>query len=211
MSFIKYLIYTGNIFLVLNTVLYIKALHKNKAFIVFTIFLITISIIQTATTLLSSVFHQNNLYLSTIFFISQFLLLSTFYNFLLKKRIILYTSLVTSIFLTYQYVNDWNLFYIYNSIGISLTNSILIVYSLVYLYNSINKRKPQFLITNIGIFLYLICSTLIFASGNLVFNINVSFEMYDLLFKLNAFLYIIFQILIFIEWRKNYYQKTLRS
>ncbi len=211
MYFLKGLIYVGNIFLIINAILYIRALHNSKAFKVFTFFLVTISIIQTSMTLISRVLHENNLYLNNVFLVLQFLILSIFYSTLLKRRFVISILILVLSFLSYQYLSDLNLFFVYNPIGISLTQAILMIYSLLYLYDSLKDKKPQFLLINIGIFLYLICSTLIFASGNLIFNINIPQKTYLLLLKLNAFLFIIFQILIFIEWRKNYYRKIPKS
>lgn len=114
------------------------------------------------------------------------------------------------LFLGYQYASDSNMFFRYNAIGIAITQILLVVYSVVYFYHSL-RGKVKFIIVNIGLLLYLISSTLIFASGNLVFNVNISESMNFLLVNLKRVLYFIFQILIFIEWRKNYYKKTLRS
>lgn len=211
MIFLKTLIYIGNILLIFNTILYLRALHNSKAFKIFTLFLVVISIIQTSMTLISRLLHENNLYLNNVFLIIQFVVLSIFYKTLLKRKIVVYVLIAVMIFLGYQYSNDLELFYVYNPIGISVTQTILMIYSLVYLYDTLRERQPQFLLVNIGVFLYLICSTLIFVSGNLIFNINIPQETYLLLLKLNAILFIIFQILIFIEWRKNYYKKIHRS
>ncbi|MDH7446723.1 hypothetical protein [Aquimarina sp. 2201CG14-23] len=208
MELLKNLGYTATILLIINTILYIKALRNGgKAFKIFTLYLILILIIEILSKIIGPFLHYNNIYLSNIFLIVQFSMLSIFYKVLLDKKWIYYIGVAVLAFLAIQYLTNLDLFTKYNALGISLTQSILITYSIMYFYNSLQRKEPKFLIVNIGVFLYLICSTLIFASGNLVFNIEIPTETYILLLKLNAFLYIIFQILIFTEWRKNYYKK----
>ena len=212
MILLKILGYIATILLIINTVIYAKALSNNgKAFKMFSVYLILICIVEILTKIVGSLLHQNNLFLSHFYFIFQFITLSIFFKILLKNDIIYFLLIMISVCLGYQYLSEPSLFGKYNSIGISLTQGILIVYSLIYLYHSLQSKYPDFLIVNIGIFIYLLTSTLIFASGNLVFNLNIPRKTYFLLLKLNAILYILFQILIFIEWRKNYYKKTLRS
>ncbi len=209
--FYKIIFWIGVIFLIFNAIIFIRALSKDKALIFFTFFLVFSATIQLLMRYIGGVLHENNLFMNNIFLVIQFVLLSMFYYYLLKKKVVLLVLLIGLSFLLYQYLMDLNLFSIYNPIGITFTQSIIIIYSLVYFYNSLNHEKPKFLLINIGVFLYLICSTLIYASGNLVFNVNIPENTYLLLLKVNAILYIIFQILIFIEWRKNYYKKTRRS
>jgi len=207
MSFIKCLIFLGNTLLIINTVIYVKALNKNRAFKNFVTFLILTSIIQSCMIFIAFVLHQNNLFMNNIFLFIQFIFLSLFYKELLANKVIVYVLAFGLVLLGIQYINNISLFKIYNPIGITVTQTLIIVYSIIYFYKSLHVEKPNFIIVNIGVFIYLICSTLIFASGNLVFNLQISFDLYDILFKLNASFYIIFQILIFIEWRKNYYKK----
>ena len=213
MYFVKFLGFTTTIILLINVILYLKAfLFQDKAFKVFSYYLFVICVIQITNNILGPILHLENLFLSNIYLAGQFLLLSVFYAILLNSyKIIL--SILTTIFigLIFQYIINTDLFFRYNPIGITITQFTLIIYSVTYLYRSLNLVNSEFLIVNIGLFLYLVSSTLIFASGNLVFNIDIPTTTYDLLFRLNAIFYFIFQILIFIEWRKNYYKKTLRS
>ncbi len=211
MELTKFLGYFSTVLLIINTVLYIKALHKSKAFMFFAFFLIISTIVQVSMSILGAILHLSNLYMVNVFLMLQFLLLSFFFKSLLKKNIILvFTALIIAL-LAYQYLQDPELFFRYNPIGIGITHSMLVIYAISYLYQVLQKQKPKFLYVTIGLFLYLICNTLILVSGNLVFNINISQEVYAILFRVNAVLYIIFQILIFIEWRKNYYKKIHKS
>jgi len=191
--------------------LYFKSfIYEDKAFKIFNIYLSLICAVQLATMFVGKILHKPNLFLSHFYFIIQFGFLSFFYNELLKNKLVLYILTPIIIFLLYQYIDEPNLFYRYNVIGISLTQSILVIYSIIYLYRCL-QGENKFLIINVGLFLYLVSSTLIFASGNLIFNLNISESMNYLLINTNRILYFLFQILIFIEWRKNYYKKIHRS
>lgn len=213
MYFVKFLGFTTTIILLINVILYLKAFFfQDKAFKVFFYYLFVICVIQITNNILGPILHLENLFLSNIYLVGQFLFLSVFYAILLNSyKIILSILTVIFIGLIFQYIINTDLFFRYNPIGITITQFSLIIYSVTYLYRSLNLVNSEFLIVNIGLFLYLVSSTLIFASGNLVFNIDIPTKTYDLLFILNAIFYFIFQILIFIEWRKNYYKKTRRS
>ena len=199
------------LFLIFNTLFYLICFKKKKkVFRIFCLYLILMSGVQILSIFIGKVLHKPNLFLSHFYFISQFLILSFFYYHLLKSKIVFLIIIPVFLFLGYQYLFDHSLVNKYNVIGIALTQLILMIYSILYLYRSLNG-EAEFLIVNIGLFLYLISSTLIFASGNLVFNEKISEALNFLLVNLKRILYFVFQILIFIEWRKNYYKKTLRS
>ncbi len=173
-------------------------------------YLVFICLIQLITIFIGKILHKPNLFLSHFYFIIQFGFLSFFYKQLLNTKLVTYVLIPVTCFLTYQYIIDQDLLHRYNAIGISITQGLLIVYSIIYLYRCL-QGQSLFLIVNVGVLLYLVSSTLIFASGNLVFNLNISDSMNYLLINANRILYFLFQILIFIEWRKNYYKKIHRS
>lgn len=184
--------------------LYIKGFSKyNKAFKIFTIYLVCIGIIQISSQIAISIFKGSNLYLSHFYFISQFILLSFFYFQLLKYRwIFMITGLILGIVI-FQFINDPGIFYRYNPLGMTITQGILVVYSLLYFYKSLSG-KSEFLIVNVGVFFYMLSSALIFASGNLVFDANISESFTEVLIRSNLILFLVFQILIITEWWKNY-------
>jgi hypothetical protein len=119
-------------------------------------------------------------------------------------------TLLVLLFVAYQLVSTPSMIDHYNPIGITITQIILVGYSIMYFYKSLSGHR-QFLIVNIGIFFYLLASTLIFASGNLVFNLNFSKEVSNTLGKANDLLYLVFQILILAEWWKNYSFPKIKS
>jgi len=190
--------------------LYLKGFVSNgKAFKIFTIYLLVISVIQLFSKLVIKVWElDSNLFLSHYYFIFQFVLLSLFYVQLLRFKWIYYVLGLVMVFLAYQYINDPSLYFRYNAIGMFLTHVLIVAYALVYLYKSLDGKK-EFTIVNIGIFIYLLSSSLIFASGNLVFNIDVPESFSALLIYINKFLFFVFQILIFTEWYRNYRKRKV--
>lgn len=183
--------------------LYLKGFAKfTKPFKIFTIYLVCIGLIQISTQI-ATVLMGNNLFLSHFYFISQFILLSFFYFLLLKyKWIHIITVLVLGL-VVFQFIYDPGIFYRYNPIGMTLTQGILVFYSLLYFYRSLSG-KGEFLIVNVGVFFYMLSSALIFASGNLVFDVNISQSIVSTLIDVNLILFFVFQILIITEWWKNY-------
>ena len=190
--------------------LYLKGFVFNgKAFKIFTIYLLVISVIQLFSKLVIKVWElDSNLFLSHYYFIFQFVLLSLFYVQLLRFKWIYYVLGLVMVFLAYQYINDPSLYFRYNAIGMFLTHVLIVAYALVYLYKSLDGKK-EFTIVNIGVFIYLLSSSLIFASGNLVFNIDVPESFSALLIYINKFLFFVFQILIFTEWYRNYRKRKV--
>lgn len=185
-------------------ILYIKSfIINNKAFKLFTIYLVIVAIIQFLMVLIVKTHLGSNIFLIHFYLIFQFVLLSFFYVELLKYKWIIGVMIFVLMGVTYQFINDPSIFYRYNTIGFIVTQMLIVIYSLLYFYKSLSK-KSEFLIINIGIFFYLLSSVLIFASGNLVFDINIPKSVSGKLGDINVILYLAFQILIFVEWWKNY-------
>ena len=190
--------------------LYLKGfVANNKAFKIFTIYLLSIGVIMLFARLVIKVWEfESNLFLSHFYYVIQFVLLSLFYFQLLRSKWIYYIGGLVLLFLSYQYINDIQLYYRYNAIGMFLTHITLVVYALIYLYQSLDGKK-EFTIVNTGIFIYLLSSSLIFASGNLVFDIDIPKTFTALLVDINNFLFLAFQILIIIEWYLNYRKRKV--
>jgi len=198
----------GILAVIINTFFFFKSFTKNsKAFKIFTYYLLLISIIQVMSYIIHLV-SEYNLYMSNVYIIVQFAVLTLFYRELLNIKILVYIGVLVLLFLGYQYLNDVSLFLKYNSIGIALTQGLIVIYALLYFYFSLAKNDSKFLLINLGVFLYLISSSLILASGNLVFNFDlISKEDYILLLTLNSAFYIIFQSLVFVAWYRNFRKK----
>jgi len=201
----------GTLCVLINSIIYVRSFAGNgKAFQYFSAFLLVIALIQVILTI-STFFNlvENNLYMSNIYIYGQFILLSFFYKILLESRLVYVISMLVILFSIVQNVMDPTLFFRYNTIGIAMTQGVLVTYSLFYFYKALSSEVKDFHIINFGIFLYLTSSTLIFASGNFVFDFEViSKKDYLLLLKINAILFIVFQFIIFIEWWRNYRPKV---
>lgn len=192
---------------VANVVLYLKRYSsQNMAFRYFTINILLVSLIQVSALILGKILHEPNLFLSHAYMAVQFGFLSLFYASLLKANWIKYVCGVVFLILIAQYFVDPSLFLKYNPIGMSITHAVLVSYAVLYFYRSLNKTK-EFIIVNVAIFIYLLSSTLIFASGNLVLGLNISKETKFLLINVNRVLTLVFQILVFVEWYRNYRTK----
>jgi len=191
-------------FALVNALIYLKSFAKySKAFKILTIYLIITIVIEVIAFYVGKAKHLSNLYFSHFYYTSQFLLLSFFYAELFKKKIILLFAIPVFCFIGYQFFIDPELFFRYNPMAMTITHTLLVIYTIGYLYKSL-QGKREFIIVNVGLLIYLLSSTLIFASGNLVLDLNISKSARFLLINLNRVLILVFQILIFIEWYRNY-------
>ncbi|AWA29883.1 hypothetical protein HYN48_07220 [Flavobacterium magnum] len=196
----------GYVVLLINLALFAYKVpqFKNPAYRIFTLYLAVIFLIQISSYILSFL-KIHNLYLSHFYFIAQFIALSIFYNILLKEPLqkkIVKMGLVTGLTaLTIQYAMNPGLFFRFNLFEIFITSFLLIIYSTFHFYNLLNKAKA-FYYLNSGILVYLFGSTVLFLAGNLVSNLTS--KMNTITWTLNAFLYIVYQAFIFVEWKKSF-------
>ena len=181
---------------------------KRKAFTIFTLYLIVMFLIQMS----SEIYIYNkedNLFLSHYYFILQFILLSFFYIYILdnnfQKNIIKVSVPTCLIILGIQYYLNNNLFYTFNLFEVFITSFLLIIFSMFHFYNILNEKKEYYYI-NTGILLYLFSSTVLFICGNLISKLDRKPS--EIIWILNAFLYIIYQLLIFKEWWDFFLKKT---
>lgn len=206
------LINSGILFLLFNLIIFIKEFpNKGKAYRVFTYYLGVIFCIQLGSNIMMR-FLINNIYLSHFYFIGQFVLLSFFYLAIFKesfqKRIVKLGMICGLLTLAIQYGLDSSLFYKFNLFEIFLTSFLLIVFATLHFYNLLNEKK-EFYYINMGILLYLFGSTILFLVGNLT--TTLSPQMSLLTWTVNAFLYIVFQVFIFLEWKKSFSKKAIKT
>lgn len=194
----------------LSAILYFIGFTRNsKAYKIFTLYLLLISIIQiTAYFIGKGWLGKPNLFLSHFYFVIQFVYLSFFYYELLRYRFIKYVIIPVLIFIACQFIIDPDIFFRYNPLGATVTQFVLVVYTILYFYKNLTE-KGEFIIVNMGFFFYLISSTLIFASGNLVLDLNISEDTRFILLNVNRVLTLFIQILIFTEWYRNYRKKPV--
>jgi len=211
MDIINMFIYTGYLILALNTFLFFKNYRKNLvAFKLFTIYLALTLIIQLTSNYLSF-YKLNNLHLSHYYFIEQFLLLSLFFKTVLEKKvlkkaisIILISVLIA---LSIYYVINPSHYNRFNIFEILITSVPLIVYCFFFFIQTIDGTNKKFIYITSGVLIYFLPHALVFSSGNLMpdlpDNVNI------IIWLVNVFLYIVYLILIFVEWYKHFRKKPL--
>jgi hypothetical protein len=174
------------------------------AFKIFSFYLLLCLIIQLYATYLR-ISKEYNLFLSHYYFIGQFVFLSVFYIHLFKKQ--LFKSILKILFfiillvLSIQYYTNPLLYDSFNLIEIVICSIPLVIYAFLYFTENIENDKKDFIYLNSGVFIYLLSSTLLFVAGNYVSS-SVSFWN-RFIWSLNAILYLVYQIFIFIDWYKN--------
>jgi hypothetical protein len=88
----------------------------------------------------------------------------------------------------------------WNIIEIATTSIPLLMYSFYFFIKKIDDNTyKKYIYFNSGFFVYTLCSTLIFILGNIG-----SRELKLFVWNINTFLYLMFQIMIFVEWYKNF-------
>jgi len=191
--------------LIVNCILYLRSFkHYGKAFKIVSIYILATLLVELIMRVLAR-YGYNNLFVSHFYCTSQLLLLSLFYINILKnktqiKAIKIYLVLCF-IMLGIQYALIPKMFFKFNLFEIFITSFPIVIYSIFHLYNMLNEKK-EFYYLNIGIMVYTTGSTIIFLSGNII-NIY-SPKLASDCWTFNSILYLFYQVLLFIEWKKNY-------
>lgn len=202
----------GYLILLLNLVLFIIGFpNQGKAYKIFTLCLGLIFSVQMGSMFLMHL-SLHNLFLSHFYFIGQFVLLSFFYINILKedyqKKTVKIGLILGLLVLGIQYANNLDLFFAFNLFEIFITSFLIIIYATFHFYNMLNEKK-EFYYINIGILFYLFGSTILFLVGNLTATLSPNLS--KITWTLNAFLYIIYQLFILIEWKKNFSKKAINK
>ncbi len=155
----------------------------------------------------TSVLHYykiNNLIVSHVYFVSQFIFLSLFYKSLFSygqkqfvNTLLVIIPLVIGVHFYWFPEKIWK----FNVLEIFLTSIPLVIYSIIHLYNSLT-RKNIFLYVNVAVLMYLSSSTLIFILGD--FLTSMTRTMVLDIWIINKVLYIGYLVLFIIE---NIYAK----
>lgn len=214
MDILKVLSSVGLGILCINIVIYFIGFAKNnKAYKFFVAYLIGIAIIQALMEIYAYNGYKNH-FLSNYYFSVRFILLSLFFYYAfssIKKRIsqiIKIVLIITVIALAIQYSIYPELYNSFNPMGVLTTSVLLVIYAVLYLYEMLSKKLP-FYYTTVGIFLYIVSSAVIFASATSIVSFNDKINMY--IWKLNAFLFIVYQLLILWEWKVTFYPKVTKQ
>ncbi len=208
-EFFRGIAYFGYLILAINTIIYFKSYRgKSIAFKIFTFYLLFCLIIQLTTSVVRLI-GEKNIFLSHYYFVGQFILISIFYRNLLKKYIyknlVLVLMFLVSTFLIIFYIKYPDRYFRFNIIEIVITSVPILTYCFLFLLQKIDHPEKKYVYISSGILLYLLCSTLLFVSGN----IEASIKRY--IWYSNVILYLVYQILIFIDWYKNFRKKELSS
>ena len=146
----------------------------------------------------------NNLFFSHYYFIGQFFLLSLFFRSILNSKKALKTIdiviiLVLPIICIYYLIHPHKYFE-FNNFEIALTSIPIIIYCFLFIIKEIGQKDKTYFYLVSGLFIYLTGSTLLFSTGN----IKMFSPIKKVIWFMNMVLYLIYQILIFIEWYKNF-------
>lgn len=208
----KIIVYLGYLILLLNVIAYSIRLQKSKEYKVFLVYLTTTLLIQ----IVGSVLAENtidNLFLSHYYFISQFIILSIFYGIILRgkkiKQLVVLIFILVITTLCINFIVEPSIYFQFSLLEVTVCSVPLVVYSLIYFFQSLDNNNKKYLYITSGMFAYLLCSTLIFLSGNYVSPTKTFW--YRFIWIMNVSLYAIYQTLIFIEWYKHFRKKELSS
>ncbi len=198
----------GYFLLLINFLLFAFGFFKNgKAYKIFTIYLFVIIGVQLSAYIFKQLY-SNNLFLSHIYFIGQFILLSLFYLELVKdefqKKAIKIGFVLVLLTLAIQYGLKTELFFKFNLYEIFITSFLLIIYATFHFYNMLDDKK-EFYFINMGVLLYLFASTILFLVGNLTVKFSDNFNM--ITWMLNAILYVVYQLFVLYEWKVIFFNK----
>jgi len=202
----KYLYLTSAILCLLY---FIGFFRNGKAYKIFCIYLFGVLLIDFISSKLWKWFGIYNIFTVHFYELFQFVMLSYFYATLLKTKQQLYVLysliIILPIFLLSRYLVNPKIFFEYSLLETYLTTIPIIIYGVMHLYNNLNEEKA-FQYVNIGILLYLFCSTFIF----LLFELKNVFKFNDFdnaLINTNIILQFIKFGFFFIQWKVIYFKK----
>jgi hypothetical protein len=207
----KYIAEFGYILLFLAIVVYFFGLKRvnEKPYRLFTLYLFVIGIIQ----ILSEVYkgiNGGNLFLTHYYFIIQSVLLSSFYYAIIEspkvKKLIKIIVSFTIISLVIQYYFYPELYHVFNVYEIFICIIPLVMYALSHLFQTLGDSNKKYIYITSGALIYFLPHALVFSSGNLMPGLPENVN--QLVWVINAALYLVFLILILLEWHKHFRKET---
>ena len=191
MSLYKVLVWLGDICLLINIIfLLISRKRLTRSLQLVTVLLISVFVIQTSSIILA-VNLKPNQFLSHYYTIGQFFMLSIiFYGQLTKYRLIVPIGAASfSAVLIYQLVDSTLLYNTFNTLGFLVSACILMMYAMAYYIEHISTKR-YFDMFNIGLFLYLGGTSIIFLTINSWQDLK---DWNNVIWSLNASLFVIYQ------------------
>lgn len=194
----------GLVLLLINAILFFYSRKgKDKVYLYLMLYLMIQFVVELCCNIIGILNPNENFFLSHYYFIIQFILLSLFFskvlmNSFLKKLVYINLFLVL-VSLFFQYLETPSLYWKFNNYEIGVTSLLLILYSVFYFYENIMNTYIYHYFC-VGLTFYLTSSCLIFLTGNtqLVFSTE---PVYLDIWIFNSLFFILFQILIFKEWK----------
>lgn len=194
-----------------NVILYLYSsikLHTNKSLNLLTLYLVLIFLNQVVAHFFT-VHLNNNLFLFHTYLIIQFVSLSFFYKTLFskkQKKLVDVLLVIVLAFLIGYYLIWPKDFAWFNLPEILIATIPVLAYIMIHLYNSLTT-KGEYLYFSGALLIYLSISTFVFLLYALLTNqgddkiLNV--QTVRNIADINAVCYILFQIVLFIEWKVN--------
>ncbi|WP_125723410.1 hypothetical protein [Flavobacterium ustbae] len=207
-----FLIYSGYLILLINLILYsISFFRKEKVNGFFVAYLVFAFIMQMSMELLYHL-HFNNLFLVNIFIIGQMVLLGFFYNSLIKiKSQKLFVKSILSVGIVIfcvQFFLEPKEFLKFNLFTITLTSLSCVIFGLLHFYNMLTEKKVYYYIT-IAVIFFMLGSTVLYLIGNLTLTLSLDVKYFS--WKLNAFLFLVYQLVILHEWKVSFFKKSFEN
>ncbi|OGS75044.1 MAG: hypothetical protein A3G95_02080 [Flavobacteria bacterium RIFCSPLOWO2_12_FULL_31_7] len=194
----------GLFFLAFNTFhsLYLIDKIKTKTFSVFSIYLLTMLVIEICCHVLGFLDPGSNIFISHFYFNFQFLIITLFFAFLFKEiqkisRNIILISVVFLVIIACSYLLNSFSFWKFNTLEIGLTSFTIISYILYYFYYNFEKKNVKFTYFFSGLGIYLMSSSVIFLTGNI--DLILIEEPFIDIWVFNSLLYILLQYFIYQE------------
>ena len=195
----------GLFFLLINSISFYKT-RKNKDihYTILMVYLICLFVNELCCNIIGFYAPGSYFFLSHYYFIFQFIALSIFFRSLLPspvlKKAILFFLVAVLILLAIQYYKTPDLYWRFNLLEIGVTSVLLVVYALIYLIQNFKNFKSSYIYFSNGLIIYLVSSSTIFLSGNTESILFTEPFVLDFWF-FNSLFYILYQFLIFKEWK----------
>ncbi len=194
----------GLLLLLINCILFIRnRKDKDTLYKLVTFYLSVLFIVELLCNVIGILKPNSNFFLSHYYFNIQFVVLSLFFYQLFNekflKQLVVLNLIVVSLIIASQYIVNPALYWKFNTLEIGITSIILIFYCLLYFFRNIKVAHDYFYFC-LGLTFYLSSSASIFLSGNteLVF---MNEPVYLDIWIFNSLFYILYQFLIFKEWK----------
>lgn len=194
----------GLLFLLINCILFIRNWkNKDGLYKIVTLYLSVLFVVELLCNIIGFLKPNSNFFLSHYYFNIQFVVLSFFFYKLFKEKLlkllVVINWIVVILIIGYQYIANPELYWKFNIFEIGITSIILFAYCVIYFFKNLEVNHSYFYFC-LGLTFYLSSSAFIFLSGNteLVF-----FEkpFYFDIWVFNSLFYILYQSLIFKEWK----------